>query len=286
MKAVETIDHCLERITEKILALDGQVLITADHGNCEQMIDPADGRSAHGAHHESGSDLLDRTRHRGAPPARRRSRRSGPDGTRPARSPRSARNDRKEPDRSRLARTAVPVEARMRGMLAALVDLLLPRACPLCGARGVGRASLLRRAVRWPSRGSIAAVASPARRTSKRRRSAARPVRESASPLAQIAAEAPFAGDVAQWVHRFKYPAPGLAGLDPRPGSRAHGARLATRRRRLVGDRPVLVVPVPIHPRKLRERGFHPAGELAQAVAAALGARDASVAPSARCERP
>jgi predicted amidophosphoribosyltransferase len=35
----------------------------------------------------------------------------------------------------------------------------------------------------------------------------------------------------------------------------------------------VLVAPVPMHPRKLRERGFHPAGELARVVAAALGAR-------------
>jgi 2,3-bisphosphoglycerate-independent phosphoglycerate mutase len=49
VKAVETIDHCLERITEKLLALGGQALITADHGNCEQMIDPATG-GPHTAH--------------------------------------------------------------------------------------------------------------------------------------------------------------------------------------------------------------------------------------------
>jgi 2,3-bisphosphoglycerate-independent phosphoglycerate mutase len=49
VKAVETIDHCLDRIVKKVLALGGQALITADHGNCEQMIDPASG-GPHTAH--------------------------------------------------------------------------------------------------------------------------------------------------------------------------------------------------------------------------------------------
>ena len=49
IKAVETIDRCLDRITEKVLALGGQALVTADHGNCEQMIDPATG-GPHTAH--------------------------------------------------------------------------------------------------------------------------------------------------------------------------------------------------------------------------------------------
>jgi 2,3-bisphosphoglycerate-independent phosphoglycerate mutase len=49
VKAVETIDRCLDRITEKLLELGGQALITADHGNCEQMIDPVTG-GPHTAH--------------------------------------------------------------------------------------------------------------------------------------------------------------------------------------------------------------------------------------------
>jgi 2,3-bisphosphoglycerate-independent phosphoglycerate mutase len=49
VKAVETIDQCLDRVAEKVLALGGQVLITADHGNCEQMIDPVSG-GPHTAH--------------------------------------------------------------------------------------------------------------------------------------------------------------------------------------------------------------------------------------------
>jgi 2,3-bisphosphoglycerate-independent phosphoglycerate mutase len=37
IKAVETVDACCSRILPKLLELDGKALITADHGNCEQM---------------------------------------------------------------------------------------------------------------------------------------------------------------------------------------------------------------------------------------------------------
>jgi 2,3-bisphosphoglycerate-independent phosphoglycerate mutase len=37
IKAVETVDACCSRIIPKLLELDGKALITADHGNCEQM---------------------------------------------------------------------------------------------------------------------------------------------------------------------------------------------------------------------------------------------------------
>jgi 2,3-bisphosphoglycerate-independent phosphoglycerate mutase len=37
VKAVETIDECVSRIVPALLALGGKCLITADHGNCEQM---------------------------------------------------------------------------------------------------------------------------------------------------------------------------------------------------------------------------------------------------------
>ncbi len=39
IKAVETLDACVGKITEAALAVQGQVLITADHGNCENMFD-------------------------------------------------------------------------------------------------------------------------------------------------------------------------------------------------------------------------------------------------------
>jgi 2,3-bisphosphoglycerate-independent phosphoglycerate mutase len=37
IKAVETIDTCVSRIIPRLLELDGKCLVTADHGNCEQM---------------------------------------------------------------------------------------------------------------------------------------------------------------------------------------------------------------------------------------------------------
>jgi 2,3-bisphosphoglycerate-independent phosphoglycerate mutase len=40
IKAVETVDECTARIVTKLLELDGKALITADHGNCEQMRNP------------------------------------------------------------------------------------------------------------------------------------------------------------------------------------------------------------------------------------------------------
>ncbi len=38
-KAVEALDHCLERLEAAVTACDGVLLITADHGNCETMSD-------------------------------------------------------------------------------------------------------------------------------------------------------------------------------------------------------------------------------------------------------
>jgi len=49
VKAVETIDGCLQRITDAVLERDGALLITADHGNCELMVDPETGEP-HTAH--------------------------------------------------------------------------------------------------------------------------------------------------------------------------------------------------------------------------------------------
>jgi 2,3-bisphosphoglycerate-independent phosphoglycerate mutase len=48
IKSVEVIDNCVRQVVEKTLALGGRLLITADHGNCEQMRN-TDG-SPHTAH--------------------------------------------------------------------------------------------------------------------------------------------------------------------------------------------------------------------------------------------
>jgi 2,3-bisphosphoglycerate-independent phosphoglycerate mutase len=49
VEAVETTDACLGRVVETVQRLGGVALITADHGNAEQMLEP-DGTSPHTAH--------------------------------------------------------------------------------------------------------------------------------------------------------------------------------------------------------------------------------------------
>lgn len=47
--AVETIDHCLGRVMASVEKTRATMLVTADHGNCEMMVDPASG-GPHTAH--------------------------------------------------------------------------------------------------------------------------------------------------------------------------------------------------------------------------------------------
>jgi 2,3-bisphosphoglycerate-independent phosphoglycerate mutase len=49
IRAVETVDTCLDRIAEAVKAQGGALLVTADHGNCEMMRDPVTG-GPHTAH--------------------------------------------------------------------------------------------------------------------------------------------------------------------------------------------------------------------------------------------
>jgi 2,3-bisphosphoglycerate-independent phosphoglycerate mutase len=49
VKAVETVDECLGKVVAAVEAKGGVALITADHGNAEQMLEP-DGTSPHTAH--------------------------------------------------------------------------------------------------------------------------------------------------------------------------------------------------------------------------------------------
>jgi 2,3-bisphosphoglycerate-independent phosphoglycerate mutase len=49
IQAVETIDRCLERVMKSVEKSPATILITADHGNCEMMIDPETG-GPHTAH--------------------------------------------------------------------------------------------------------------------------------------------------------------------------------------------------------------------------------------------
>ncbi|MCH7554837.1 MAG: 2,3-bisphosphoglycerate-independent phosphoglycerate mutase, partial [Proteobacteria bacterium] len=49
IRGVETVDECVGRIVEATLARNGSLIVTADHGNAEQMIHPKTG-GAHTAH--------------------------------------------------------------------------------------------------------------------------------------------------------------------------------------------------------------------------------------------
>ena len=53
VKAVETVDTCVGKIVEALHAVDGQLLIIADHGNAEKMADPETGSpyTAHTTNH-------------------------------------------------------------------------------------------------------------------------------------------------------------------------------------------------------------------------------------------
>jgi ComF family protein len=137
-------------------------------------------------------------------------------------------------------------------LLSELLDLLLPPACAGCRRGVAGDAALCpacdarlpRLEAPWdpcppqPLRASLAAVA--------------------------------FEGEAEVWIHRYKYPAPGLRGLDPGPGSVLRA--LVVEAGGYLEVAPAAVVPVPQHPRALRARGFFPAGELARALARATGA--------------
>lgn len=49
VKAIEALDNCIGQVVDAVKRVDGQLLVTADHGNAEQMRDPQTGQ-AHTAH--------------------------------------------------------------------------------------------------------------------------------------------------------------------------------------------------------------------------------------------
>ena len=57
VRAVETVDACLGRLEAAVTAAGGALLITADHGNAEQMADP-DTRQRHTAHTRNPVPIL------------------------------------------------------------------------------------------------------------------------------------------------------------------------------------------------------------------------------------
>ena len=83
IKAVETVDAGLGRIVEAVQQQGGALLVTADHGNCELMKDPATG-GPHTAHTTNPVPVVlvggDATAIARRQPGRRRADPAGPDG--------------------------------------------------------------------------------------------------------------------------------------------------------------------------------------------------------------
>ena len=55
IKACEAVDRGLARALAALQARGGAMIVTADHGNCEVMVDPGHRRAAHRAHHQPGA---------------------------------------------------------------------------------------------------------------------------------------------------------------------------------------------------------------------------------------
>ncbi len=159
----------------------------------------------------------------------------------------------------------------MRGWLRPVLDLLLPPACARCG-RGVETDSLVCLPCAdalppWPTGWCAAcgsARAGPA--------DLCPACRGSALPVEAVLAAAAYTEELAAWVQRFKYPRTGLLGLDPAPAALLHHLVRELARDALRAERPQpdVVVPVPLHPRRARSRGFNPAWSLARTLAREL----------------
>ena len=125
--------------------------------------------------------------------------------------------------------------------IASALDLLCPRVCFRCQRTPEESAALCRRCL----------AGQPA------------PEPPAIPNLDACAAGAGYTGEVEAWVRAFKYPP---ATLLPDPAPEAMLGALLDRAARSLPE-PALVVPVPLHPRRLRSRGFNPAGLLARQMA-------------------
>jgi ComF family protein len=163
------------------------------------------------------------------------------------------------------------MERRAIGWLWAAVDALLPCACAGCGASAEPAQVLCARCE--PRVHVIAADACPRCQLHRAGTGGCAATGPLDAAIAAVWLEPP----VSDWIHAFKYPPRGLRGLAP--GPIAVAAELAARSaRRAPMPVPDLVVPVPLHPRRLRARGFNPALVVARAVARCAGSPVAATA--------
>ncbi|HXV35530.1 MAG TPA: double zinc ribbon domain-containing protein [Myxococcota bacterium] len=167
-------------------------------------------------------------------------------------------------------------------LLQGALDLLLPPSCGACGTSTPAGEPLCARCdlrlERIAADACTLCQAAPRSDGAERcagcdRRGRGDPsARPADSPLAACLAAVRFEGDAADWMHRFKYPRPGLRALDPVPAA-VVGAMLREAAARVPASTPDWIAPVPLHPRRLRERGFNPACVLARRLAREHGVR-------------
>jgi ComF family protein len=138
----------------------------------------------------------------------------------------------------------------MRELLRGLFDLVLPPICGRCGGAVPRGEAFCRSCERAFPRGEDNEPPPPG--------------------LAACVAAVSYEGEILHWIRRFKYPRPGISGLDPAATSAARSF-IREAAARVPGPPPQLLVPVPLHPRRLRSRGFNPAALLARAIARELG---------------
>jgi len=164
----------------------------------------------------------------------------------------------------------VPAGAPLRELARDLLDLLLPPACAGCRRR-VARGAVLCTACELALPRIARSACARCQETRARAPSeCCSGCEEQEAPLAACCAAVWFEGAAAAWVKRFKYAAPGLAGLDP--AAEAVCLALASEAaERMPRPLPDAIVPVPLHPARIRARGYQPAGVLAGALSRRLG---------------
>jgi ComF family protein len=160
----------------------------------------------------------------------------------------------------------------MRGLARDLLDLCFPPRCAGCGRAVRSDAALCRACDRELSRIPRSACALCQEIGARAPSARCAECDASKADLAACCAAAWFAGSAASWVKRWKYAPSGLRGLDPGADAVVR-ALLREAVARVPEGAPDAIVPIPLHPARIRARGFSPAALLAAEASRGTGAK-------------